>query len=96
VVGDLFEHGLARDVFVRARLGLAPFRDLSSWVDRDGLHFNWRGGRGQLNVLPKHLTQDDREHTIVVALPGPVRALPKRGTRRPALVADVIAELAYF
>jgi hypothetical protein len=65
--------------------------DLVAWVDAEGFHFRWRGGRGALNWRPQVVPAGAESVVLTV----PLRA--RRTHRsRGAWLGDVLQELGYF
>jgi hypothetical protein len=65
--------------------------DLVAWVDAEGFHFRWRGGRGALNWRSKVVPADAEAAMLTV----PLRS--RRIHRsRGAWLGDVLQELGHF
>ncbi|WP_437301122.1 hypothetical protein [Sorangium sp. So ce426] len=47
------------------------FADLVSWVDRTGLHFRWRQGRGGLSLYSQAVPASESAHVLHVSIPAP-------------------------
>ncbi|WP_437905295.1 hypothetical protein WME95_44560 [Sorangium sp. So ce327] len=47
------------------------FADLVSWVDRTGLHFRWRQGRGGLSLYSQVVPASESAHVLNVSIPAP-------------------------
>ncbi len=78
----------------------APLRklhlDLAGFVDPEGLHFRWRGGRGGYNWRRREVAVSLADRVLVVRLaPKVVQALPPR-RRGGAWVGDILQELGYL
>lgn len=59
----------ARSLLVRARILPRLFLDVACFVDRHGLHFRWRGGRGALDLRPERHRPYPLRNALVVTLP---------------------------
>ena len=92
-IADDFEVGTRRDLVVDARAALSGFLDCGAYIDRDGVHLTWRGGRGRLDLYPQKLTPFERSAALVVSLPSPPRAVEVRAARRPTLLGEILVEL---
>jgi hypothetical protein len=66
------------------------FIDLAAWVDEDGLHFRWRGGRGGFNWRPQIVASHQRHRVIEVSLRPSVR-VPAAG--RGAWLGEVLRDV---
>lgn len=68
--------------------GVLPrqFADLESWVDRAGLHFRWRQGRGGLSLYSQEVPARESAHVLSIEIPAPTlkkhRPAPAPPTRR--------------
>ena len=51
-----------------ARPALRPFLDLAAYLDQQGLHFRWRGGRGGLDLFPHEVDRYERDRVFKVPL----------------------------
>lgn len=66
------------------------FMDLAAWVDDDGLHFRWRGGRAGFNWRPQVVPDHQRHRVLDVSLCRPVRR-PAAG--RGAWLGEVLRDV---
>jgi hypothetical protein len=64
--------------------------DLVSWVDAEGFHFRWKGGRGALNWKSQAVSAGAEAHVLTVRL----RARRVRQVRG-AWLGDVLQELGF-
>jgi hypothetical protein len=81
---------IARWMLTDVRLLRRIHIDLVAWVDTDGLHFRWRGGRGALNWKPQIVPAS--AETAVLSVP--LRA--RRVRRVPgAWLGDVLREVGF-
>jgi hypothetical protein len=64
--GDSFEVPFSRRKLMEVRSVFAHRTGVVLFVDEKGLHLRWRGGRGQLNLLPQFLP---RHETSVLVIP---------------------------
>ena len=102
-VAGQFQTCVPRSTLVSAAQVLGSNQpDLTAWVDRAGLHFRWRGGRGGVNFFPQLIPTHETEHLLRVNLPTPVvetiRRAPAAATRMQrglAWLTDLLAELAF-
>ena len=78
-----FEVPLLRSKLVAAAKVLLHHYDLAGWVDSEGLHLRWRGGRGGLNLHPQTVRPGEARHVLVVNIPPP----PPREEHRPVASA---------
>lgn len=78
-----------RAALAKARVPLRTFIDVTAYVDGQGLHLRWRGGRGGLNLRAR-VEERGAEVLHVDLRPAPPvrRTLP-----HPVHLADVLAEL---
>jgi hypothetical protein len=53
------------------------FADLVSWVDRTGLHFRWRQGRGGLSLYSQVVPASESAHVLNVSIPAPAIKKPR-------------------
>jgi hypothetical protein len=65
--------------------------DLVAWVDAEGFHFRWRGGRGALNWRPQVVPAGAESVVLTV----PLRARRTHRSRGPWL-GDVLQGLGHF
>lgn len=101
-VAGQFQTSVPRSTLVSASQVLGANRpDLTAWVDRAGIHFRWRGGRGGVNFFPQPIPAHETAHILRVNLPMPVieiiRRAPAASTRMQrglAWLTDLLAELA--
>jgi hypothetical protein len=85
-LGPSFDVVVPRDLLLRVRRDLPTFLDRTAWVEGDGLHFGWRGGRGHLRLRHQVLP---RVKTTVVPVAPPVARMPVR-------LGDALAELGFL
>jgi hypothetical protein len=64
--------------------------DLVAWVDAEGFHFRWRGGRGALNWRPQVIPAGAETSVLTVLM----RARRIRQTHG-AWLGDVLQELGF-
>jgi len=69
--------------------------DLAAFVDRHGLHFRWRGGRGGYNWLPREVHPSLADRVLVVGLAPKVVQIPER-RRGGAWLGHILQELGYL
>ena len=77
----------------------APLRrihiDLASFVDDDGLHFRWRGGRGGYNWVSREVDARFADQVLTVPL-APRVCVPVRQRRREgAWLGQILREMGY-
>ncbi|WP_437899241.1 hypothetical protein [Sorangium sp. So ce124] len=73
LVSHVFEVHLPRKKLVEIAAVLPrQFPDLVSWVDRAGLHFRWRQGRGGLSLYSQAVPASESDHVLHVNIPAPV------------------------
>jgi len=61
------------EVLRRARLLQRTYIDLACFIDGDGLHFRWKAGRGQLNLLSRKVVPAATRAALEVPIPPPVQ-----------------------
>lgn len=85
-----FEIVVRLDILRRARPLLLPKRDLTAYLDAEGLHLRWNLGRGGLNLRYEcGLTRDDRQRMLAVMF-------EPRVTRRPgAWLGDILTDFGW-
>ena len=66
------------------------FIDLAAWVDDEGLHIRWRGGRGGYNWKPQLVPDHQRHRVLEVSLRLPVRRL---AAGRGAWLGEVLRDV---
>ncbi|WP_437896170.1 hypothetical protein [Sorangium sp. So ce124] len=72
LVSRLFAVHLPRKKLVEvAEVLPRQFADLVSWVDRTGLHFRWRQGRGGLSLYSQVVPASESTHVVNVSIPAP-------------------------
>jgi ElaB/YqjD/DUF883 family membrane-anchored ribosome-binding protein len=74
----------------RCRLLSRTYIDLAGFVDQDGIHFRWKGGKGALNLRSLILSASQLERALIVPIPPPMRPA------MPALVGVIAGELAAY
>jgi hypothetical protein len=88
--GDDVAVTIARWMLTEVRPLRRVFIDLVSWVDAEGFHFRWRGGRGSLNW---------RSQAVPASAAATVLTVPLRARRvhqvRGAWLGDVLQELGF-
>jgi hypothetical protein len=88
--GDDIAVTIARWMIAEVRPLRRVFIDLVSWVDAEGFHFRWRGGRGALNW---------RSQAVPASAAATVLTVPLRARRvhqvRGAWLGDVLQELGF-
>jgi hypothetical protein len=102
-VAGRFQTSVPRSTLVSVAQVLGSNRpDLTAWVDKAGLHFRWREGRGGVNFLPQVIPANEAASVLRVNLPSPVveaiRSRPVVLTpvqRGLAWLTDVLSELAF-
>jgi hypothetical protein len=68
------------------------FIDVAAWVDAEGTHLRWRGGRGGHNFRLQVVPPVDRALVLTVELQPPVRA----AVRRPgAWLGELLQEMGF-
>jgi hypothetical protein len=69
--------------------------DLASWVEPQGLHFRWRGGRGGYNWRAHEVHPSLADQVLAVPLrPKTVTTVPER-RRGGAWIRTILAEMGY-
>ena len=66
------------------------FLDLAAFVNNEGLHFRWRGGRGGFNWKSRRVPEEERRRVLEVMLRAPRSARTTAG----AWLGDVLTDLA--
>jgi hypothetical protein len=61
------------EVLRRARLLQRTYIDLACFIDSDGLHFRWKAGRGQLNLMSRKVAPAATRAALEVPIPPPVQ-----------------------
>ena len=61
------------EVLRRARLLQRTYIDLACFIDGDGLHFRWKAGRGQLNLMSRNVMPAVTRAALEVPIPPPVQ-----------------------
>jgi hypothetical protein len=90
--GPDFTTAIERDTLARTSSLRRVFIDVAAYVDADGLHVRWRGGRGGYNWTPQVVVPADRLHVLTVELQPPVRA---RVPRPGAWLGAVLEEMGF-
>jgi hypothetical protein len=87
-----FTAAVERTLLVRTALVQRLFIDVTAYVDANGLHVRWRGGRGGYNWRARFVAPADRAHVLTVELRPPVRApVPRPG----AWLGELLAEMEW-
>ncbi len=90
--GAEFTATIERALLARTTLVQRLFIDVVAYVDADGLHVRWRGGRGGYNWRPRVVVPAYRPHVLTVELRPPVRAaVPRPG----AWLGELLAEMEW-
>ncbi len=90
--GEGFTVAIERDTLARTASLRRVFIDIAAYVDADGVHLRFRGGRGGLNWKSRFVAPVDRERVLSVELPAPVRpAVPRPG----AWLGELLVEMGY-
>jgi ElaB/YqjD/DUF883 family membrane-anchored ribosome-binding protein len=64
--------------------------DIASFVDKDGVHFRWKGGKGALNLRSWILSAAQLERALIVPVSPPMRP------QMPAFVGVIAGELGAY
>jgi len=76
------------------------FPDVTCWLDRSGLSFGWRAGRGGLRLVTQQVEARDRDAvlSVVMARPRPAQVLEHRQPpeRPSSWLDDAFTELSMF
>jgi len=77
------------------------FPDLTCWLDRSGLSFGWRAGRGGLRLVTQQVAARERDAVLVVVMdrPRPARVdehRPAPSERPSSWLGDALTELSMF
>jgi len=71
--------------------------DLACWVDPQGLHFRWRGGRGGYTWRPHQVNPSLADQVLIVPLaPRVVVRVPEQHRGGTWLVGHLLEELGYL
>ena len=90
--GEGFTTAVERDTLARTASLRRVFIDVAGYVDAEGLHVRWRGGRGGYNWKPQVVVPADRQRVLDVELRPPVRAaVPRPG----AWLGELLLEMGY-
>jgi hypothetical protein len=90
--GPDFTTAIERGLLARTALVQRLFIDVAAYVDADGLHVRWRGGRGGYNWRARFVPPVDRAHVLTVELRPPVRAaVPRPG----AWLGELLHEMGF-
>ena len=90
--GPDFTTAIERDTLARTSVLRRIFIDVAAYVDAEGLHVRWRGGRGGYNWKPQVVVPADRARVLTVELRAPARA----AVRRPgAWLGELLLEMGY-
>ena len=82
-----------RDTLVRVAALRRLHIDLVAFVDGEGLHFRWKGGRGGYNWLPQLVHPADVDRVLTVPL-RPARPA-SLATRRGAWLGEILREMGF-
>lgn len=97
--------GIGSVVIRRGKLAEAGkalrFPDLTCWLDRSGLSFGWRGGRGGLRLVTQQVEARERDAvlSVVMARPVPTQVDERRpvpSERPSSWLGDPFTELSMF
>jgi hypothetical protein len=89
---DDFVTTVERETVARTALLRRVFIDVAAWVDADGLHVRWRGGRGGYNWKPRSVALVDRMLVLSVELQAPART----AARHPgAWLGELLQEMGF-
>jgi hypothetical protein len=92
LAGPDFTTAIERATLARTAMLRRMFIDVAAYVDADGLHVRWRGGRGGYNWKPQIVVPADRAVVLEVALQPPLRAaVPRSG----AWLGDVLRQVGF-
>jgi hypothetical protein len=69
--------------------------DLASWVDAQGLHFRWRGGRGGYNWRPRDVHPSSAAAILTIPLAPHRQAIPTESRRGGAWLGHILRELGH-
>jgi hypothetical protein len=69
--------------------------DFAGWVDAEGLHLRWRGGRGGYNWRPREVHSSFEDRVLAVPLGPKVVQMPVR-RRGGAWLGRILHELGYL
>jgi len=90
--GEDFTTAIERDTLARTVMLRRTFLDVAAYVDAEGLHVRWRGGRGGFNWKPRFVAPSDRERVLTVDLqPRVPAAVPRPG----AWLGDLLQEMGF-
>jgi hypothetical protein len=94
------DQNVARVIPRHLLAGTAPLRrihlDLASWVDAQGLHFRWKGGRGGYDWVTREVPASVADLLLTVPLPPKtVITVPER-RRGGAWLGHILKELGYL
>ncbi len=90
--GAEFTTAIERSTLAQTGLVRRLFIDVAAYVDADGLHVRWRGGRGGYNWRTRFVAPVDRPHVLTVELRPPVRAAV---TRPGAWLGELLQEMGF-
>jgi hypothetical protein len=90
--GPDFTTAIERGLLARTALVQRLFIDVAAYLDAEGLHVRWRGGRGGYNWRARFVAPADRAHVLTVELRPPVRAVvPRPG----AWLGELLMEMGW-
>ncbi len=76
--GEGFTTAVERDTLARTASLRRVFIDVAAYVDAEGLHVRWRGGRGGYNWKARFVAPIDRERVLTIEMRPPTRAVVHR------------------
>lgn len=107
VKSGAFAVPMLRSKLVAVAKVLLHHRDLTGWIDAEGLHLRWHGGRGGLNLYPQAVKPGEAGLVLTVNLPPPApreaprpvasaRPRPARPPAPPATAPSAARRRSWF
>lgn len=103
-VADGYEPVAVSRAKLREAKQALTFPNVRCFLDRKGLHFGWREGRGGLTLWPRDISREASERvlTVPISRPAPVAVQPHFEPRQgraywcPSLIGDVLTDLGFL
>jgi hypothetical protein len=91
---DVFDVAVLRRTLVESARVQRIYIDVAAYVDAEGVHVRWKGGRAGYNWTPRVIPPPYHALVQTVRLAPPVAAARER-RRVPTLLGDILAELGW-